>query len=246
MPDNERTQQLIKYMKDHEINISFVVYWTPSMKDQVKRVKRKLKSAGIGPTIQRIYYALTHLRSDKLKQASNDQKTTGYRQYFVPHHNSLECQQILKEEKVDVLLLATDTIISSKVFRIPQLATLNAHPGWVPQFRGLGSLFFQIEKGRLPAVSVHQIDEGIDTGPLFLREYVKVDPKKGLQHILEEVTAAQWKQMANVVRMLERGEVRYVETFNEPSNITRGMPLRRKRKLDQRLKANKLILSPFS
>lgn len=242
MSDNQFTPRLLEYMANEDIHVDFVIYWKPSIKDQYKRFKRKLKLAGIGPTIQRIYYALITSKSVRKKYNQRNYKKE-YREYFVPSHNSVECKKILAEEKVDILLLATDAIITPKILEIPRIATLNAHPGWIPQFRGLGSLYFQLEKGKLPAVSVHQVDEGIDTGPLFLREYIKVDAKKGLEHIEEEVNTLQCKLMAKVVKMiLEKGNVQYIDTFNEPSNMTRGMSFKRKKNLDYKLKSGKLVL----
>lgn len=238
MPDNQNTVDLVEYMTNEGISIDFVVYWKPAIKAQYKRFKRKLKSAGIGPTIQRVYYALV-----KSESARNIYRTE-CRVYTVSSHNSVECQEILVKEAVDILLLATDAIIASKILKIPSIATLNAHPGWVPSFRGLGGLCFQLEKGELPAVSVHQVDEGVDTGPVFLREYIEVDARKGLEHILREVHVLQCKMMARVVRMLEKGDIQYIDTFNEPSNMTRGMSFRRRKALDRNLRSGELMLRP--
>jgi hypothetical protein len=42
--------------------------------------------------------------------------------------------------------------------------------------------------------------------------------------------------------MLLEGQFRYVDTFLDPSNMTRGMTLRRQKKLDRMLKSGKLVL----
>jgi folate-dependent phosphoribosylglycinamide formyltransferase PurN len=152
---------------------------------------------------------------------------------------------ILLCEAVDILLLATDAIIRSPVLRIPRLATLNAHPGWVPQFRGLGSNYFEMQEGYLPAVSVHQVDEGVDTGPLIVRRHVAVEPGEGLDAVDRRVERVQCELFVEVIRRLEAGTVRYVDTFLEPSNMTQGMSLRRRARLDAALRAGEVRLRPL-
>ena len=242
MPDNETTPKLLKHLANNNISVDFVIYWKPSMKDQYKRFIRKLRFSGIFPTIQRISYALL---GSKITRQKQDKGRKIYKEYFVSNHTSLECQNILKEEMVDILILATDVIITHEILRIPRLATLNAHPGWIPQFRGLGSLAYQLAKGNFPAVSIHKVDEGVDTGPLILRECLKVDPKNGLSFIEAELDLLRYRLLSKVVRMFERGEVQYIDTFEEPSNVTRGMPLKYRKALDRRLKSGKLKLNPW-
>jgi folate-dependent phosphoribosylglycinamide formyltransferase PurN len=236
MPDNEETTVLVKYLTECDgIPIAFIIYWQPSSRDQLKRLSRKLKNAGLFPALQRIYYAFLGSRRDRPCRAS-------IRQYRVPSHNSPECLNVLRQEKVDILLLATDAIVSGKVLRIPRVATLNAHPGWAPLFRGVGSNLYQIETGQNPAISVHQVDEGIDTGPLILREQFPVSAHQGLKQIEVEIAEHRRRCLAKAIRMLLEGEARYLDTFLDPSNMTRGMPLRRQRKLDRWLKSGKLVL----
>jgi folate-dependent phosphoribosylglycinamide formyltransferase PurN len=236
MPDNSETAALVEHLSEREgIKIDFIVYWKPSPRDQYKRLVRKLRNAGLFPALQRIYYALFRSRREAPRHAP-------IRHYYVPGHNSPECLKVLQQEKVDILLLATDAIITGRILQIPTVATINAHPGWLPQFRGVGSNLYQMEKGECPAISVHQVDEGIDTGRLILREQIPVTPQQGLKQIEMEISTHRRRCMATAIRMLVEGKVEYVDTFLDPSNMTRGMVLRRKRRLNRMLKSGKLTL----
>ena len=63
MPDNAGTANLLqRFDREAEVSIDFVVYWRPSFRDQFARSMRKLRSSGLGPTIQRGIYALRHSR----------------------------------------------------------------------------------------------------------------------------------------------------------------------------------------
>jgi folate-dependent phosphoribosylglycinamide formyltransferase PurN len=236
MPDNSETAVLVEHLTEREgIKIDFIVYWKPSPRDQLKRLVRKLRYAGLFPALQRIYYALFRSRPEAPCRAP-------IRHYYVPSHNSPTCLKILQQEKVDILLLATDAIITGKILQIPKLATLNAHPGWLPHFRGVGSNLYQMEQGEYPAISVHQVDEGIDTGRLILREQFPVSAQKGLKQIEIEIAEHRRRCLTTAIRMLLEGQFRYVDTFLDPSNMTRGMTLRRQKKLDRMLKSGKLVL----
>jgi methionyl-tRNA formyltransferase len=163
------------------------------------------------------------------------------RKYFVRSHSGPDCEQVLKREQVDLLLLATDSIIKSSILKIPRLGTLNAHPGWNPRFRGLAGVLYQIERGFRPAVTLHFADEGIDTGPVILRREFDLDSRRGLPALEESLQQVQLDLFVEAVKMFHRGSVPRLDTFAEPSNMTRGMPLKRRRALDRALRRGELL-----
>lgn len=250
MPDNQNTPYFVEALRRHcpEDQI-IVVHWRPALRDQLKRVVRKLKNAGIAATIQRITYAL--LAKLKLKQqrslatvkvATPNSQAIQY--YNVSHHNSEQCAKILEENQVEVLVLCTDAILSNKILKVPKIVTLNAHPGWIPQFRGIGSLFFMLQAGLLPAVTIHAVDAGVDTGPVILRRQMNVDSKIGVKAILDFVLELRVKLLLEALAIIRSGNLNFIDTFSEPSSMTKGMPLADLEALDRRLKSGELILKP--
>lgn len=239
--NNEPTAGLLDYLTlSAGLRLDFVVYWTPSLRQQWRRLRRKVKAEGILPAIERGVYAMRHWSEDRTPNSPRTGRS--HREYFVPGHNSEECRFILNKEKVDVLILATDAIIGPRVLRIPRIVTLNAHPGWIPKYRGLGANLFQMENGELPAVSVHAVDEGIDTGPLIAREKINLDPRQGLRMIEAEVDRKRYEMLAEVVSRLREGSLPFIDTFCERSSVTRGMPRSRRKRLDALLKSGELNL----
>src|SRR3954466_11642437 len=169
MPDSEATASLLTLLTGEAgLRIDVVVYWKPSARQQWRRLVRKVKRDGIGAAAQRIVSALRAMSGPEAPRTrgGTDRK---YREHYVPSHNSGECELVLREARVDVLILSTDAIISSRILPVPRLVTLNAHPGWIPRHRGLGSNLFHIQRGEWPAVSIHAVDEGIDTGQPIAR-----------------------------------------------------------------------------
>jgi folate-dependent phosphoribosylglycinamide formyltransferase PurN len=244
MPDNEATARLLTSLtRDAGLHVQFVVYWTPSTRQQWRRLVRKVKRDGIGAAVRRIVYA-ARARGGPAGAGTTGGAGRSWREHYVPGHNSSECEAVLREEGVDVLILSTDAIISSRILAVPRLVTLNAHPGWLPRYRGLGSNLVQMQRGEWPAVSVHAVDEGIDTGPVIVRERVQVDPRRGLDDIEDRVEQRRRQLLGTVVKEIQDGGVRYIDTFCEPSNLARGVSFRDRRRLDRLLRSGRLTLGP--
>ncbi len=65
--------------------------------------------------------------------------------------------------------------IPEEVLNIPRLGCLNVHPSLLPANRGPEPLFWTFREGhRKTGVTIHLMDEGIDTGPIVAQEAVEV------------------------------------------------------------------------
>ena len=243
MPDNEATARLLESLvREAGLDLDFVVYWKPSARQQWRRLVRKVRREGIGAALERILFAVRAL-TRSARAGTSARGAHARREHYVSDHNSPECEHVLREEGVDVLILSTDAIIGSRILAVPRLVTLNAHPGWIPAYRGVGSNLVQMQRGEWPAVSVHAVDEGIDTGRLIVRERVHVDAMRGLQAIEERVERRRRELLSRVVEQVERGPLEYIDTFSEPSNLCRGLSYRQRTRLDERLRSGELTLS---
>lgn len=244
MPDNVNTVRLLdKFDRAPDVSVDFVIYWRPSLRQQYKRVLRKLQTSGLRATLERIVYALGWRRASRADKAGERLPRKPIREYFVADHNSRECREIVKQEKADLLLLATDAIIRSAILKAPRLGVLNAHPGWNPQFRGLACLCPQLEAGFRPAATLHLADEGVDTGPVILRREFDFDWTRGLHYIREAMVHRRQELLVEGVRLFQAGTVEFTDTFLEPSHMLREIPLRRVRAVDRRLRSGKLTPS---
>ena len=66
--------------------------------------------------------------------------------------------------------------ITAAVFNLPQAGFFNVHPGPLPAYRGADPVFQQIRKReKYAGVTIHKIDEGLDTGALVLQEMIKLE-----------------------------------------------------------------------
>jgi folate-dependent phosphoribosylglycinamide formyltransferase PurN len=92
--------------------------------------------------------------------------------------NAPEFVARLRELGVDVLLHQSPEILRGEVLRAPTIGVLNRHLSMLPAYRGAWPVFWQFVKGesRL-GITVHLVDEGIDTGAVL--EQVAVERRSG-------------------------------------------------------------------
>ncbi len=69
------------------------------------------------------------------------------------------------------LVASYGKIIPKEIFEIPKHKTLNIHPSLLPKYRGASPIQSQIlEDEKEVGVTIMQIDEGMDTGPLIVQK----------------------------------------------------------------------------
>lgn len=85
----------------------------------------------------------------------------------VPSLNSPKALKALREADIDLIVYAGGGILRKKFIKSPKLGVLNAHGGPLPQFRGMNASEWALFHGVNPVVTIHYIDTGIDTGPIF-------------------------------------------------------------------------------
>jgi phosphoribosylglycinamide formyltransferase-1 len=90
-----------------------------------------------------------------------------------------EVERILGEARPDLLCLAGYMRILSPDFVARWRGRiLNIHPSLLPKYPGLSPQRRALEAGeRESGCTVHQVDEGTDTGPIVLQKRVRIEPR---------------------------------------------------------------------
>src|SRR4051794_26683453 len=69
---------------------------------------------------------------------------------------------------------------------------INVHPALLPAFPGIGAIAKALEHGvRITGVTVHYVDEGVDSGPILLQRPVPVPPDRDLGALEEAIHATE-------------------------------------------------------
>jgi phosphoribosylglycinamide formyltransferase-1 len=86
---------------------------------------------------------------------------------------------------------------------------VNVHPALLPAFPGLDAIGQALDAGvETTGVSIHFVDEGVDTGPVLLQREVAV-PASGDRELLEEaIHATEHELYPEAIRMIAAGRVR--------------------------------------
>ena len=86
---------------------------------------------------------------------------------------------------------------------------VNVHPALLPSFPGLDAVGQALEAGvPVTGVTVHFVDEGVDTGPIILQEEVAI-PESGDRVELEAaIHAREHALLPRAIRLLAQGRVR--------------------------------------
>ena len=94
--------------------------------------------------------------------------------YFVENHCSKISSELIKNRKIDLILnCGTPRILKTNILKSPSIGVLNCHPGLLPNFRGCTCVEWSIYLDKPVGNTVHFMTEGIDEGPIVMKEKVK-------------------------------------------------------------------------
>lgn len=86
---------------------------------------------------------------------------------------------------------------------------VNVHPALLPAFPGLDAIGQALEAGvETTGVTVHFVDEGIDTGPPIAQRAVPVPSDRDRARLEEAIHAVEHELYPEAIRMIARGAVR--------------------------------------
>jgi methionyl-tRNA formyltransferase len=112
--------------------------------------------------------------------------------------------------------------ISQPLIRLPRLGCFNFHPAPLPELRGLGGYNFAILNGmREYGVSVHWVEESIDTGDIVEVERWQIDPDRETALALERQSQKRLRglfarfmenlEAGNAIAKVRQGDGRYID-----------------------------------
>jgi phosphoribosylglycinamide formyltransferase-1 len=90
---------------------------------------------------------------------------------------------------------------------------INLHPALLPSFPGPHAIDDALAYGvRWTGVSVHFVDEGVDTGPIILQEPVEVEDDDTSETLAERIHAVEHRLLPEAAGLCLDGRVRFGES----------------------------------
>jgi phosphoribosylglycinamide formyltransferase 1 len=110
----------------------------------------------------------------------------------------------------DLLVLAGFMeVLSPEFIRRFAGRIINVHPALLPAFPGVRAIEQALEYGvKVSGVTIHFVDEGVDTGPVLLQEAFDLPYHRDIAKIEEWVHQIEHRLLPAAVRLIAQGRVR--------------------------------------
>lgn len=117
----------------------------------------------------------------------------------------------LEQRGVDLVVLAGFMeILSGEFVRRFHARMVNVHPSLLPAFPGLRPIEQALDYGvRVTGVTVHFVEEGVDSGPIILQEAFPLVPySRPIADVERQVHEIEHRLLPEAVRLIAAGSVR--------------------------------------
>lgn len=115
-----------------------------------------------------------------------------------------ETARILEERKIDLIVLAGYMRIVGKILleRFDR-RIINIHPSLLPAFPGLNAIAQAYEYGaKIVGVTIHYVDEGIDTGRIIEQDCFHIQGHETLEEIEERIHEIEHRLLPETIQKI--------------------------------------------
>jgi methionyl-tRNA formyltransferase len=140
-------------------------------------------------------------------------KRFGLAYRVVPNLNSPSAVQLMEQWEPEVVIYGGGGILRTPFLNAAGRRVLNAHAGPLPEIRGMNACEWSLLLGVPPSVTIHFIDEGIDTGAIV--ENIRVSHEEGdtVERLRSKTVVA---GMEGLRRAVQRFEARPTWRIEQP------------------------------
>jgi len=116
----------------------------------------------------------------------------------------------LVEHDVELVVLAGYMqLVSSAFLAAFPLRVINVHPALLPAFPGIHAVEQALDYGvKVFGVTVHFVDEGIDSGPIILQQAVELPEAVDAAEVRDALRPIEHELLTGAVRLIASGTVR--------------------------------------
>lgn len=142
----------------------------------------------------------------------------------------------IKSLNLDLIVCVNfDQILKKDIINLPTIGCINTHASLLPKYRGRAPLNWAMINGEeYSGVTVHFIDEGIDTGDIILQEKIKIDEDYYISDLLNKVKNIYPKIVLNAIRALESNNLNLIKP-----DLSKGFYVNKRSKDDGKIDFSK-------
>jgi phosphoribosylglycinamide formyltransferase-1 len=130
----------------------------------------------------------------------------------------------IEEQGADLVVLAGYMqLLSPEFVGRFRNRVINVHPALLPSFPGIDALQQAIDHGsKITGVTVHFVDEGVDSGPIILQRPVPIPPSRDWDEAEKAIHATEHALLPETIRLIAAGRVRIDEANPRVVHIDPG------------------------
>ena len=149
-------------------------------------------------------------------------KEKGIKIQITKNINFSEFTSFVENEKCDLLVsMSFDQIFKKKILSLPKFGAINCHAGKLPRYRGRNVLnWVLINDEKEFGITVHFIDEGIDTGDIIEQKTFKINDSDNYQTLLQKSYSECPKILNKAIKKIFNGNVKRI-----PQQKMKAIPL---------------------
>lgn len=142
-------------------------------------------------------YALKRARKHKINTFFIDFKKFKSRNQY-----DIKLAELMKKEEIDLIVLAGYMLmLSPKFIEEFKNKIINIHPALLPSFKGTHAIKDAFEYGvKITGVSVHFVDEKMDSGPIIMQEAVRIEEEDTIESLEEKIHKIEHKIYPTAVK----------------------------------------------
>ena len=116
----------------------------------------------------------------------------------------------IEERDADLVVLAGYMqLLSSELVGRFAHRIINVHPALLPSFPGLDAVQQALDHGvKITGVTVHFVDEGVDSGPIILQRPIPVPVDRQWQTLEDAIHATEHALLPEAIKLIAQGKVR--------------------------------------
>jgi len=165
-------------------------------------------------------------------------RENGIKTYAIKTPNSKSFLSILEKGKPDIIINQSQSILKVPILNIPTIGTLNRHNALLPRNRGRLTPFWVLYKEETETgVSIHFVEEGIDSGPIVIQKKYKVEKDDTFKTLVNKNYKIAPHLMLQAIDLLEDGFKDFVNnddnqaSYNSTPTLKEAWDYRKRRML---------------
>ncbi len=106
------------------------------------------------------------------------------------------------------IVVAYGKLLPKEVLSIPKLGFLNVHFSLLPKYRGAAPIQWALINGETETgVTLFWLDEGMDTGPIFLQKKLAIQPEDDAESLRNKLVELGVTLLEEAIALIEKGQI---------------------------------------